>query len=230
MKKASILHNVSVVAAVADPGSLANLPQLPLAEMCDVVELRLDAWPQQHWLSVRTAGQVKIPLLMTARSPNEGGRNNLSAIQRELLLKGHLPYASLVDIEIASIPDMGDTLEACREGEIPVIGSFHDFEEVPDLEILQEMAHMAKSAGLQAVKFALTVQKTTDLARLIELLEFSRTEVGLPTSVMGMGALGKVSRLMLAKCGSCLNYGFLDEATVPGQWAAAELKKFITLL
>ncbi len=40
---------------------------------------------------------------------------------------------------------------------------------------------------------------------------------------MGMGPLGKLSRLVLAKAGSCLNYGYLRVANAPGQWEAAEL-------
>jgi 3-dehydroquinate dehydratase-1 len=44
---------------------------------------------------------------------------------------------------------------------------------------------------------------------------------------MGMGALGRVSRLLLAQLGSVLNYGYLDQATVPGQWPAARLRELI---
>jgi 3-dehydroquinate dehydratase-1 len=40
---------------------------------------------------------------------------------------------------------------------------------------------------------------------------------------MGMGPLGKVSRLVLGAAGSRLNYGYLDKPQVPGQWPAAEL-------
>jgi 3-dehydroquinate dehydratase-1 len=40
---------------------------------------------------------------------------------------------------------------------------------------------------------------------------------------MGMGPLGKVSRLVLAAAGSRLNYGYLDKPQVPGQWPAPEL-------
>jgi 3-dehydroquinate dehydratase-1 len=47
----------------------------------------------------------------------------------------------------------------------------------------------------------------------------------LPLSVMGMGAYGKVSRLLLARAGSVLNYGYLDEPQVSGQWEATLLKQ-----
>jgi 3-dehydroquinate dehydratase-1 len=33
--------------------------------------------------------------------------------------------------------------------------------------------------------------------------------------------------LVLAKCGSLLNYGYLGEANAPGQWPAARLKAIL---
>jgi 3-dehydroquinate dehydratase-1 len=44
---------------------------------------------------------------------------------------------------------------------------------------------------------------------------------------MGMGPLGKVSRLVLAAAGSRLNYGYLDKPQVKGQWPALELVRRI---
>jgi 3-dehydroquinate dehydratase-1 len=42
---------------------------------------------------------------------------------------------------------------------------------------------------------------------------------------MGMGPLGKLSRLTLATAGSCLNYGYLQHPNAPGQWPAKELMR-----
>ena len=42
---------------------------------------------------------------------------------------------------------------------------------------------------------------------------------------MGMGPLGKISRLTLGRSGSVLNYGYLDKLQVPGQWPAERLKE-----
>ena len=47
---------------------------------------------------------------------------------------------------------------------------------------------------------------------------------------MGMGPLGKVSRLLFAQLGSVLNYGFLHEAQVSGQWEATLLKQRLSEL
>ena len=47
---------------------------------------------------------------------------------------------------------------------------------------------------------------------------------------MGMGEFGRVSRLALAKAGSVLNYGYLDEPNAPGQWEARELRQLLTAI
>ena len=36
---------------------------------------------------------------------------------------------------------------------------------------------------------------------------------------------GKISRLALAQAGSVLNYGYLGELQVPGQWAVGTLRE-----
>ena len=45
---------------------------------------------------------------------------------------------------------------------------------------------------------------------------------------MGMGALGKLSRLALARLGSCLAYGSLGAAVVPGQWPVTRLSDLLS--
>jgi 3-dehydroquinate dehydratase-1 len=72
------------------------------------------------------------------------------------------------------------------------------------------------------VKVAARVETPAELARLMTLFDLAQ---GAPLSVMGMGPLGKVSRLLCARLGSCLNYGYLDQPQVPGQWEATRLKE-----
>jgi 3-dehydroquinate dehydratase I len=107
------------------------------------------------------------------------------------------------------------------------VGSFHDFAGTPAADDLRRMRDMAFEAGADIVKFAATLHSTADLATLAALLE----EPGHPPlSVMGMGKLGRISRLIFAQLGSVLNYGYLDRPTVPGQWKATRLKELIAEL
>ena len=67
----------------------------------------------------------------------------------------------------------------------------------------------------------------SDLFDLAELVSYHRSE-GRLISAMGMGPLGKLSRLVLAKAGSCLNYGYLKTPNAPGQWSAEDLTRLIS--
>ena len=81
--------------------------------------------------------------------------------------------------------------------------------------------------GLDGVKLATFINSTTDLTRLITLTSEPQR---LRLSCMGMGPWGRVSRLVLAKCGSLLNYGYIGESNAPGQWPAARLKEMLAEL
>jgi hypothetical protein len=100
-----------------------------------------------------------------------------------------------------------------------------------DKKFLGELAGaagMAEATGLAAVKVATFLQGAEDLATLVR---FAGKERRARVSVMGMGALGPVSRLALAKCGSVLNYGFLGaNGNAPGQWPARRLKAVLAEL
>ena len=73
------------------------------------------------------------------------------------------------------------------------------------------------------MKFATTLRQSGDLAILAALQEAAP----LPMATMGMGPLGRISRLLLASMGSVVNYGYLDRPTVPGQWPAQRLRELI---
>ena len=62
---------------------------------------------------------------------------------------------------------------------------------------------------------ATTLRNANDLAALIEL-QASNGKL----ATMGMGSLGKVSRLVLPMAGAGLVYGYLDRPQVEGQWPA----------
>jgi 3-dehydroquinate dehydratase-1 len=84
----------------------------------------------------------------------------------------------------------------------------------------------AKAAGADAVKFATLLRSAADLAILAAMQE----SAAVPLASMGMGPLGRVSLLLLAHLGSILNYGYLDQPTIPGQWPAQRLRDLIAEL
>lgn len=223
-EKASFVCVTHAVGSVADGDTLDRLPGMDLPALCDVVEYRVDTWPERAAQAASLARSSPVPVLVTVRRPEEGGQNNLPAAERERLARLFLTSASLLDVEIASLSEMPALISEAKSAGIIIVTSFHDFAATPSLDDLKRKRDTALAAGAHIVKFAATLHHTADIATLAALLE----EPGHPPlSLMGMGSLGRVSRLLFAQLGSVLNYGYLDRPTVPGQWPAARLRELI---
>lgn len=224
--------NSILPAAVNVVGSLLS-PEPPaggwdeVAAACDVVEFRVDACPQAAALVREAACACPVPALLTVRDPKEGGINALGLTPRRVLLQSLLEDFQLVDIEIANLGLFRDVVHQAKEAGLVVVGSFHDFDGQPDGAVLGDLIAEAQSLGADIVKCAVTPKHSADLAVLAAFLEARPAS---PLSLMGMGPLGRVSRLLLGQLGSALNYGYLDAATVPGQWAAGELRRLLNEL
>lgn len=186
----------------------------------DLVEIRLDCLGGNSDQLRRSIEKIKVPIILTVRHPREGGSGNLSARQREELLKAFLPLASMVDIELRSARQLGNVIDAAKKNRIGVIISSHDFSGTPPLASLRTKVRESLEAGATLVKIATTLQGPRDLASLI-LLQSSSDKL----ATMGMGKLGKVSRLVLPCAGARLVYGYLDRPQVEGQWSAVDLAK-----
>ncbi len=127
----------------------------------------------------------------------------------------------MIDIELRSALDLQALIRKAQSRRIGVIGSFHDFNGTPSDDVLRGAADLALQFNLDAVKIATTLRGPGDLARLIQFLESMKR---LPVSIMGMGGLGRASRLVLARCGSVLNYGASRRVQRPGTMARAPVE------
>jgi 3-dehydroquinate dehydratase-1 len=218
------------VGVVADAAALAHFTSLDSAartNLCDVAELRLDQLqlPAAD-LRAQLAGNT-LPLLLTARHPAEGGQAPEDPAARAAMIEPLLDLATLIDVELRSAAQMQGTLQKARAAGVPVVGSFHDFQATPADEVLRGAVNFAQQAGLDAVKIATYLNTQEDLERLMKLVGETHR---LRLSVMGMGPWGRVSRLVLSKCGSLLNYGFIGASNAPGQWPVARLKELLAEL
>lgn len=198
-----------------------------VAESCDLVEVRLDLLDDATRRDAPWRKFANMPLLFTARRGSEGGQGDLDTEARMTLLREHLDEASLIDLEVASIAEIQPLLDDLKLAEIPWIGSFHDFQGSSDLARLQASKMRAQNAGAAAFKAA--VELGWDSLAIGPLAQFVAGSEDFPVSLMGMGPLAPVSRVMFAQLGSVLNYGYLgDTPTAPGQWSAKQLREAIS--
>ena len=202
-----------LVGVIASPADLRYA--LTLREAPDLFELRLDCLLD---ILKQVEGNLSIlsaPAIITARDPREGGTGNLSARQRAELLLRFLPHAELVDVELRNAHRFESLLERARKQKVQRILSFHDFKSTPSPRTLRAKAAEAKAHGADIFKVAIRTETPAALAHLIDLVIDEKLKI--PLSAMGIGKLGAISRLLLARCGSALNYGSLQRAHVEGQ-------------
>lgn len=221
-QKTNILQNrPRVVGTIPTPAALAAALKLK-AGAVDAFELRVDHFADDLALLFRAAPRLEAPLIVTARHPAEGGFGKLSLARRTELYAQFLPVAAFIDVELRSFAAMAATLATARASGVQIIASAHYFHSSPPRERLEALRQRAFAEGADVFKVATLTRTMADVSLLLRfLIENPRR----PVSAMGMGACGKISRLLLAQAGSVLNYGYLDAVQVPGQWPAPLLKE-----
>ena len=194
----------------------------------DMVEIRYDliAPRKETWLEAcRALAKHGIPVLLTIRSAREKGAWKGTERQRVDLYRKYLPWVSAVDVEILS-PAFEPVCRAAHSLKKKVVGSFHDFERTPRENKLRTMLLRARRQGADISKLATMIQTPDDVAVLYRLLkERSRG----PLCLIGMGALGRSTRLGLPSLGSCLAYGHIGSDAAPGQWHCRDLRRWLEL-
>jgi 3-dehydroquinate dehydratase-1 len=97
---------------------------------------------------------------------------------------------------------------------------------MPSPEELRSTLFEISETGASIAKIAVTPGFLGDNLTLLELLLKANT----PLCVIAMGELGRHMRAIAPIYGSVLTYGYVSEATSPGQMTVSELKQMQTLL
>jgi 3-dehydroquinate dehydratase-1 len=185
----------------------------------NLFELRLDWFVNSIGEVEAAMDRLPAPFVITARDPREGGANHLSVSRRRGLLLHFLPRAAYVDVEFRSAP----VLRFAHAHGIPTIISFHDFKTTPPATQLDEIVSGARSLGADVVKIA---ARTDTPAQLTALLDFFERQGGGGNLVaMGIGKLGRASRLEFARRGCLLNYAHIGSPAAAGQLSIRDLRR-----
>jgi 3-dehydroquinate dehydratase-1 len=208
------------IVAVLGKNALNDVLQ---ASEADMLEVRLDLVegdPLEVMRSIRSA--TNSPLIATNRWRAEGGLFRGTEKERIDLLCQASEYADFVDIELrAELKD-----ELMGRIDKPAIVSYHDFTRMPSPEELRSTLFEISETGASIAKIAVTPGFLGDNLTLLELLLKANT----PLCVIAMGELGRHMRAIAPIYGSVLTYGYVSEATAPGQMTVSELKQMQTLL
>jgi 3-dehydroquinate dehydratase I len=189
----------------------------------DLFELRLDHLAGITDRVEKVLPKLHTPLIITARHPREGGASKLRLRQRRDLLAQFLNHAQHIDVELRSAPALRSLLTLAKKKNIRRIISFHSFKSTPSARILAAKARAARSYGADIFKVATRTDTPVELGCLLDFI--SKSCVNVPLAVMGIGKLGAISRVLLARAGSVLIYASVGTATdVEGQLSLEQLR------
>lgn len=179
-------------------------------EGADCVEVRLDYLDDPDAARRVPWRALPVPAIATCRGRDRGGRFD-GAIDAELatLAAAASHGARFVDVDYRWARPI--------EG-ADVIASYHDFERTPDdLEGL--VGAVCDRPGAMA-KVATMARSWSDNRRLLDLLKRRWPK---PLIVVGMGAVGEITRVVGPSRGSVLTYAAAGRGSAPGQLSLDEI-------
>jgi 3-dehydroquinate dehydratase-1 len=209
---------VGVIASYADFERALGMRAPP-----DLFELRLDRLASMTDRVARSIRNIRTPFIITARHPLEGGAGELKLHERRHLLGQFLDHADYIDVELRSATALRSLLDLARSKKVHRIISFHNFERTPEAQALASKARQAKSHGADIFKVATRTDTPIELGRLLEFMRDNRA--GVAFAAMGIGKLGTISRVLLARAGSSLIYVSLGaQSDIEGQLSLEQVR------
>ena len=221
MARLSIKRRPRVVGVIASRVDLERA--IRMRRPPDLFELRLDRLVGVANQIEKLLPKLRTPLIITARHPHEGGARKLRLQDRQNLALRFLKYADYIDVELRSVPSLRSLLKLAAKKNVRRIISFHNFKSTPSARVLAAKERDAKSQGADIFKVATRTDTTLELGRLLEFM--TNHPLDHAVAVMGIGKLGAISRILLARSGSVLIYAPIGKATdVEGQLSLKQLR------
>lgn len=133
--------------------------------------------------------------------------------------------ATYVDIEYEAPPEFkNELIDYAHAHQCDVIISYHNYQKTPELSELESIVHECYAQGADIAKIATHVNVNRDNSKILSLYKAPGRLVAI-----GMGDLGRISRIVAPFLGAEFTYASLDqgETTAPGQISYERLNQFI---
>lgn len=185
-----------------------------------MAEIRIDLCGLDEKSVADVFSQVSVPTIATCR-PDFCDDEKRAKLLKTAILSG----ATYVDVEIESQEKFKkEILDFAHKKGSKCIISYHNYEETPTRQELQEIIDTCFSQGADIAKVATMAQSRQDVARILSMYETYDNLVAL-----AMGEAGKISRVACLYLGSPFSFAAIDEthASANGQLTVAQMKNFL---
>ncbi len=222
-----------LIALPVDDKNIDDVLEKAKKEKIDIIELRIDQFSNLDIdYIIEQSKKVKgkgFYLLATVRSKEEGG-TDIPDEERFEIFSEIVNFADILDIELTSEKINKDVINLTKKHEKLSLVSYHDFEKTPPEEEIQEIIDRANSLNPDIIKYAFNVRTFEDVGRIMSITHKNRDK---KLVAIGMGELGKITRVAGYFFGSLISYTFIGKSFAPGQIEAEKLieeMKFYGLL
>jgi 3-dehydroquinate dehydratase type I len=188
----------------------------------ELIELRIDYLPgitPAQLTEIKT--QVRLPAIVTCRDQQHGGHFKGSIADQNKLLQTAIDLGfEYIDIDLAIIDQI-----QIKAQQSEIILSYHNFDKTPDLNTLHHIKKTMLEKKVGILKFATYAHTLDDAYLLLQFLLTKKPEEKM--IVLGMGAAGKITRLLSPLLGGFLTFAANNETqTASGQLDVRAMNAF----
>ncbi len=201
-------------------------------EPIDILELRIDMFETSQISDIfkiinSTKQKYGKPIIATIRSDVEGGKRHIDDEERYKIFKEILPIVEIIDVELSSKKLMDKIFSLCKDQNKQLMASYHNFDETPENNVLEELIKKGKESGATFIKIAVRANDKNDLGKL---LTFTINNKDKNIVTISLGNTGLASRLINPLVGSLMTYGYIDSASSPGQISVFDIIEHLRLI
>src|SRR5512133_2162361 len=185
----------------------------------DMAEIRIDLAGYSND-DIKKIFSIRKKLIATFR-PGKIKDNDRMEILKLAIESGAL----YVDIEYEAPAEYRNSIiDFAHKHQCDVIISYHNYDRTPELEELEKIVHEIYAMGADLAKVATHVNVNRDNSKILSLYKAPGRLVAI-----GMGDLGRISRIVAPFLGAEFTYASLSDstATAPGQINYEKLNQFI---
>ncbi|MEW6102429.1 MAG: type I 3-dehydroquinate dehydratase [bacterium] len=192
--------------------NIINLAEKAKKSKADIIEIRLDkiiGKGDNVLLIKEIKKKTNLPIIATKRLflPDDE-------------IKEIIPFVDYIDLEYGEKKPLIDFVKKNKK---TLIISHHNYKDTPDIKTLVSLSSSMEKAGADILKIATFINNKDDIIRLLNFTYNYKK----PIIAIGMGLLGKITRIIEPIFGSLITYGFINKPYADGQLSVSSLRREI---